>query len=148
MSRYAGALETARSTLAETLYYLSRKIDTSKVGADPFLVFNSLSYSRRDIVRYETEFESKKVQNFRILNSKGQEVPFRFVATKRWYPHARLHAAVEFVAGPASPLGYNPYHIEPAPGEAEAPDWGPAKAEIRNAFYSLRLIPPPGKSPA
>ena len=144
MSRYAGAMETGRSTLDATLYYLSRKIDTSKVGADPFLVFNSLSSPRREVARYETEFENKQIQNFRLLNSQGQEVPFRFVATKRWSPHTRLHAVIEFVADPASPVGYNLYRVEPAPGEAEAPDWKPAKAEISNPFYSLRLDPATG----
>ena len=144
MSRYAGAIETGRSTLAETLYYLSRKINTSKGGADPFLVFNSLSYPRSELARYETQFDNSKIQNFRILDSKGREVAFRLIATKRWSPHSRLHAVIEFVADQVSPMGYNLYRIEPAPGEAEAPDWKPAKPEISNRFYSLHLDPATG----
>ena len=145
MSRYSAAIETGRSTLAEALYHLSRKIDTSKGGDNPFLIFNSLSYPRGELARYETQFDNLDIQNFRILDPKGHEVPFRFIATKRWTPHSRFQTAIEFVADQVAPLGYHLYRIEPVPGLAEAPEWRAASDEVSNRFYALRLDPATGE---
>jgi alpha-mannosidase len=145
MSRYSHALETGRSALAEAVYYLSRKINTSKGGDDPFLIFNSLSYPRTELARYETQFDNLDIQNFRILDPKGHAVPFRFVATKRWTPHSRFQTVIEFVADQVAPLGYDLYRIEPVPGLAVAPEWRAADNEVSNRFYALRLDPATGE---
>ena len=52
MSRYGGAIETGRDTLAKSLYTISRQVNTKGGGDYPFLVFNPLSFSRTEVVRY------------------------------------------------------------------------------------------------
>ena len=143
MTRYWSAIEAGRATLADALYQLSRKIDTSQGGKFPFLVFNSLSNPRTEVVHHEPLFRGQ-LQNFRILDHKGNPVPFRLVAAyQRREGDPLSMAVVEFLAKvPAT--GYRLYRIEAVPGTAEPSVWRPAGNEISNRFFRLRLNPASG----
>ena len=162
MSRYGGAIEAGRATLAEALYRLSRKVDTSQGGNFPFLVFNALSYPRTEVVRHAPSLGAGReafrylsyprtevvpqvqTKNFRILDEAGNPVPFRLVAAyQRREGDPLSMAVVEFLAEiPA--LGYRLYRIEAVPGTAEPSVWRPAGNEIANRFFRLRLDPATG----
>lgn len=144
MSRYYGAIETGRATLAGALYYLSRRVNTSGSGEFPFLVFNALSYKRTEIVRYTPLFK-ETVRNFRLMDAAGNPVPFRTVDVFRRAPHGPLSMAViEFIATDVPALGYRLYHIEPIEGDAQGSVWRPSTGEISNQFFVLRLDPATG----
>lgn len=145
MSWYRGAIDTAESTLGEALYHLSRKVDTSKSGDFPFLVFNALSYPRSEIVRYEPLFK-EQIKNFQILDSNGHPVPFRMIAAKRWTAAGPLSmAAIEFIAKGVPSLGCRVYRIEPTPGLAQALKWQAVSGPISNRFFTLRIDPATGE---
>ncbi len=143
MSRYENAIEAGQATLAQALFQLSRKVDTSQGGRFPFLVFNALSFPRTELVRYEPLFK-EELKNFRILDQAGKAVPFRIVATHLQKEGDPLSmAVVEFLADiPA--LGYRLYRIEEAPATAQPSSWRPARNEISNRFFRLRLDPARG----
>jgi alpha-mannosidase len=76
MSGYGGAIEAGRSALAESMYRISRNIDTSRGEHYPFLVFNPLSFQRTEAMRYTPLFK-EQAANFRLLDDAGKQVPFR-----------------------------------------------------------------------
>jgi alpha-mannosidase len=144
MSRYRGAMEAARSALTDRLYYLSRMIDTSRGGEFPFIVFNSLSYPRTEVVRHTVVLHGL-LNNLRIVDQEGITVPFRYEAVSRWSRDGTPTMAVfEFVASRVPGLGYRLYRIEGIPGKAETPEWHPAENEVSNRFFRLRLDPVTG----
>jgi hypothetical protein len=75
-TRYGGALEAGRAALADSLYRISRKVDTSHAEHFPFLVFNPLSFSRTESIEYTPVFK-EQITNFQLLDDAGNEVPFR-----------------------------------------------------------------------
>jgi alpha-mannosidase len=138
MSRYAGSIETGRDLLAKDLYTISRHVKTTGSGDYPFLVFNPLSFSRTEVVRYAPLFK-EALSNFRIVDVAGKPVPFRTVDVSNRGAGPLSMAVVEFEAKDVPALGYQLYRIEPIEGEAHAVKWGPATSEIANQFYSLNI---------
>lgn len=139
MSNYYGAIESGRAALAQSLYHLSRKINTSGSGDYPFLVFNALSFSRSEVVRYTPLFK-EQIKNFRVLDAEGSPVPIRTIYVGRRKEGEPLSmAAIEFEANDIPALGYRLYRIEPADGEALPGEWHAAKNEVSNPFFILRL---------
>jgi alpha-mannosidase len=144
MSRYSGAIETGRASLATSLYNISRKVNTTGTGDYSFLVFNALSYPRNEVVRYTPLFK-EKLTNFRILDEDGTPVPFRIIDASASQPASPLSMGVVSFAAKAIPaFGYHLYRIEPIAGTAHAPTWEPAKSEIVNQFYSVKIDPSNG----
>ena len=137
MSGYGGAIEVGRAALAQSLYHISRSVDTRDSGNFPLLVFNPLSYPRTDLVHQTLMFRDD-VPNFRITGEGGRDVPFRHVYVARGERSVRM-AAIEFLAADVPALGYCLYRVVPASGTAEASSWHAANNEISNHFFSIRL---------
>jgi len=139
ISGYGGAIETGRAAQDQSLYRISRLINTSDGGAFPFLVFNALSFPRSEVVRYTPLFK-EEIRNFRLLDDKGRPVPFRTLNVSRRNEKDPLSmAAIEFVAENLPALGYRLYRIEPIEGKAQSSVWHAATNEISNPFFILRL---------
>jgi alpha-mannosidase len=139
MSGYGGAIETARAAQDQNLYRISRLINTSEGGDFPFLVFNTLSFQRSEVVGYAPLFK-EEIRNFRLLDDKGRPVPFRMLNVSRRNENDPLSmAAIEFVAEDLPALGYRLYRIEPIEGKAQSSEWHPATDEVSNPFFVLRL---------
>jgi alpha-mannosidase len=139
MSAYYGAIDTGRGALDGSLYDLSRKIDTSRGGDFPFLVFNALSFPRSEVVEYTPLFK-ESIKNFRLLDEGGNVVPFRMIdAMHRAINDPLSMAAIEFIAQNVPALGYRLYRIEPIEGVPLPSSWRAAKGEITNRFFTLRL---------
>ena len=138
MSRYGGAIETGRDTLAKSLYTISRHINTKGSGDYPFLVFNPLSFGRTEVVRYGPLFK-ETLKNFRLVDMAGTNVPFRAVDVSNRGSGPLSMAVVEFEAKEIPPFGYRLYRIEPIEGMAQAATWSPAKSQIANQYYSLTM---------
>ena len=138
MSRYGAAIEAGREAADEACYALSRIIDTRAGGAYPFLVFNSQSFRRTEIVRHHPLFR-EKLNHFRVTTHTGEPVPFRIVAANRSQPDRRLQMAVIELVADVPPMGFRLYRIEPAEGVAQPPEWHPAAAELSNRFFRIKL---------
>jgi len=139
VSRFGGALEAARDAMEQAMYTLSRKIDTSKGGDYPFLVFNSSSLVRSELVHTDILFK-EQLRNFRIVDSAGTPVPFRLVSVSRRTANGPLSmAVVEFVAHQMPALGYRLYRVDATDGAPVIPVWHAAGDEISSRFFRLRL---------
>lgn len=144
MSRYGGAVEASRDSMAKGLYAISRQVKTTGGGDYPFLVFNSLSYARTEVVRYSPVFK-EKLTNFCIVDEKGNLVPFRSVDISPNEPGKPLSmGVVEFEAKDVPAMGYQLYRIQPVEGHAHRVTWNPAKSEITNQYYALKIDPRSG----
>ena len=167
MSRYEGAIEAGRQAQADALFHLSRKIDTSRSGDFPILVFNPLSFPRTEVVHttrtffQEANLVNKEVTNFRVLDGEGHPVPFRVLAASRssafadYYPGQPSGepvreagpismAEIEFMANDVPALGYRVYRIEPLSGELQRPEWKPLTSEVSSRFFTLAIDPGTG----
>ncbi|MCX6623122.1 MAG: glycosyl hydrolase-related protein [Acidobacteria bacterium] len=139
LSRFAGAIEAGRSVTGEALYRISRQIDTSSGGRFPFVVFNSTSTVRDELVEYVPLFKSQ-LSNFRIVDPAGKPVPFRTRAAYRRGQRGMLAMAViEFVAHAMPPLGYRLYRVEPLEGVLPPLEWKPAPEQVASGHFELRL---------
>lgn len=146
MSRYDGAIQTGQAVLSNSMYRLSREIDTSIGGDYPLLVYNALSFPRTELVHYEPLFK-EQISNFRILDQQGRPAPFRLIDASRWSRDKdglMSMAVVEFVAHDVPSIGYRLYRIQRIEGSAEVPQWHSISKEITNSFFTLRLNPDTG----
>lgn len=153
MSRYNGALEMARQVESDALFQLSRKIDTSRSGEFPLVVFNALSFPRTEVVAFTRTFihqltlTDQRVRNFRILDSQGQLVPFRVTAVSRLEKPAVssepspyvTSAAIEFLAKDVPAFGYRVYRVEPTGGAIQAAQWHALESDVHNSFFQLQF---------
>jgi alpha-mannosidase len=139
MADYNGAIDTGRQALARSLYDISRRINTSRGGEFPFLVFNALSFKRTEVVEYTPLFK-ESLKNFRVLDDGGNVVPFRLLDAMHHGLNDPLSmAAIEFIAKDVPALGYRLYRIESMEGPPQPSSWRAAKGEISNRFFTLRL---------
>lgn len=158
LSRYAGAIEIAREAQAGALFQLSRKIDTSRSGDFPIVVFNALSFPRTETVRFrrtfwqENNMTHREVTNFRILDAENRSVPFRVLRSSRYKAFTDgetgvvtgeegplTMADVEFIATEMPALGYRVYRLEPVEGDLQPSGWQPVEGEITTPYFNLSI---------
>lgn len=117
---------TAEHLARESAMILAARIPTPRPNCFPLVIFNRLSWKRRGLVRARTSLYGPgtakhpllRDNNFRLIDDKGEELPFRLVK------HLRKVAdsiEVEFSADvPAA--GFRAYYLEIAePGQYESP---------------------------
>jgi alpha-mannosidase len=144
MSRYGGAIEAGRAALADSLYRISRNIDTSRAERFPFLVFNPLSFSRTESVRYTPLFK-EQITNFQLLDEAGNEIPFRTdFAGRRENGQPLSMAAIEFVAKDVPAMGYRLYQLAPRDGSIQVAQPIAVQGRISNRFFEIDLDPHTG----
>ena len=151
--------ETARMTAErlarEAAMRIAAKAGAPRSGAFPIVLFNTLSWTRRELVRARTSLYGKtlmrmeglKENNFRLIDAAGKEHPFRLVK------HLRGSAdsiEIEFSAE-VPPFGAACYYLEmgePAvfepPFEVMDPRIGEKDGyamplRLRNAFWQLEI---------
>ena len=143
-SRYGGALEAGRAALADALYRISRKVDTSRADHFPFLVFNALSFSRTEAVSYTPLFK-EHLTNFQLLDDTGNAVPFRAGFAGRREPGQPLSmATIEFVAKDVPAMGYRLYQLAPRDGAIQLTQLAPVQGHVRNRFFDIDIDPHTG----
>jgi alpha-mannosidase len=139
MSRYGGAIEAGRGTLADSMYRISRNVNTSSGKHFPFLVFNPLSFPRTETVKYEPLFK-EQIRNFRLLDDAGNPVPFRIDFAGRREPNEPLSmAAIEFLARDIPPLGYRLYQLEPLEGSIQLASPQAPEEQVSNRFFTVGI---------
>ncbi len=154
--------ETARMTAErlarETAMRIAAKAGAPHQGAFPIVLFNTLSWNRRELVRARTSLYGKtlmrmeglKDNNFRLIDAAGKEHPFRLVK------HLRGSAdsiEIEFTAEVPA-FGIACYYLEvgepaaseppfevinPRIEEKTQPHGYAAPLRIRNAFWQLEI---------
>ena len=94
MKKFDAALKQTHKILDSSLQFLVSMIDTRNEGGDCVVIFNTLNWARKDVVRLNG------VTRLRIFDEQGKEVPIQ-----------RLNDEILFVADVTS-LGYKSYRCK------------------------------------
>ncbi|WP_422927664.1 alpha-mannosidase [Singulisphaera sp. PoT] len=124
---------------------IASKVDTQGAGA-PVVVFNSLGWTRSDLVEVDLGFEDGGVTGVVVTDDAGKSVPVQILKADRYGDGGLRTARVAFVAREIPALGYKTYHAAPS-REVKTPATGPnASGEnlLENEFYKLSVDPASG----
>jgi alpha-mannosidase len=122
---------------------IAANVDTSGDGI-PVVVFNSLAWTRSDLVELDLFFVDGSVAGLSVTDPDGKAQPVQLVHATR-YDSGRLKTArVAWVARDTPSLGYAVYHVVPKPdGDLAVPKAGP-RATLDNDLYELNVEPTSG----
>lgn len=120
--------------------HISGKIDTSDISGTPLIVFNSLSWERDDVVRFEAEiphgFESLEI----IDMDTKKEVPYQITAGSSG---GKIEAV--FIAEDVPSMGYKVYSLQPSRDKKSyEPELKAETNKIENKYYSVEIKPEKG----
>lgn len=98
----------------KSLSYIVSKINTkSDIKGIPIVIFNTLSWSRTDIISIKVAFSNPRVKDVRVLDYQGKQVPHQVVKTFR-NPDGSLEVVeLLFLAEEVPPMGYKVYYVVP-----------------------------------
>ena len=108
---YGKAITLARALWEDNFSWLVAVVRTQRSKGLPFIVCNSLSWSRSDIVTLEKPVRAGDC--FRIVDAQGKEIPYQL----------SLDGKIVLVAEEIPSMGYSTYYIRP--GEAPAASASP-----------------------
>lgn len=144
LNKVRAARVLADNALNRALAEIAVHVDFRQEGI-PLVVFNSLLWSRQDLVRSGCRFPKGQVWQVGLLDAAGQDVPIQVESVERYADGSLKALAILFVAGVPA-LGYATFYLvpgrEPAGGAAAAtalPGSG-----LENAWYRLVADPTTG----
>ncbi|MBO3841936.1 MAG: alpha-mannosidase, partial [Candidatus Brockarchaeota archaeon] len=132
---YDDALRMASEALEKALREISQMVDTSDSELS-ILVFNSLSWSRTDLVETELNLPDGW-KNVKLIDPYGAAVPIQ--VTGRREENGKTCLRLVFIAEDVPPLGYKTYSV--ARAEENCLNTRPIKAsdrELENSFFRIR----------
>lgn len=140
LQRYSEVRQTSDRLIQASLDFINSRINTAGKGV-PITVFNTLGWSRNDIAEVDIPFSEPGVQQFALLDSDGQAVPFQSIKVLRNDYGGIRQAHIAFLARSVPALGYAVYHAVPnlasPPGKPEAVHDTTREdhADLENEFY-------------
>ncbi|MDX1284047.1 MAG: hypothetical protein R3182_03500, partial [Draconibacterium sp.] len=109
---YHEALELSFDAISESLNFITKKVKTNQQKGIPLVVFNSLNWTRNDIVKSVVNFE-KGVNGFKIIDESGKEL--NSVAKIKKQEDGKITSAeVSFLATDVPSIGYKTYWVVPS----------------------------------
>jgi len=124
---------------------LASQIDTQGPGA-PIVVFNSLGWSRSDLVEVDLGFDEGGVAGVVLTDDAGKRVPVQTIKEERYGDKSLKTARVAFVAHDVPALGYRTYHATPSREVMTrgANSGASGKNLLENEFYRITVDPASG----
>lgn len=136
------ALRAADDISKAAMNFIAKKIKVKSQNAVPVVVFNGLSWDRKDIVHAKISFveADKPVRSLVIKDSEGNMAPHQIVRYQPYENGAFSELELCFVADAPS-LGYAAYYVVPSPEEAKekGPETGMVPDEIENEYYKIAI---------
>ncbi len=136
------AYETGRDIAADVLdrsvKNIASRIDFSGKGI-PVTVFNQLSWKRTDIVKFTFDAEGNDQNNFRLLDEKGNEIPYQLINDHEISGKRDEVITFLFVAKDVPSVGYKTYYLEkgkPSAFKTTSKSDGPV---FENDFYKAEF---------
>lgn len=129
----------AEEMVQERLRQLIERIDTRGEGI-PLVIFNTLGWSRSDVVVTRISFIEPDVTGVTLLGSDGQIVACQLLNVQRYEDGGILQAEIAFVACDISAMGYAVYHVLPCTTSAGAQVAVAQETSVmENEFYRLEV---------
>ena len=118
---------------------LTAKMDTQGEGV-PLIVFNSLNWSRTDVVFANAGFSQERVFGLKLIDPDGREVPFQITETDRSERGSLIRVKIAFIARDVPPLGYAVYHLIPLEtAQGQETSFGLNENILENEFYRIQV---------
>lgn len=127
ISLYRESLELSSLALNRALNFICKNIDTGikpyVKDAKPLIVFNSLPYPRKDIVRVKLD----KQENFSLIDSNFKKIPYTVE-----------NGELLFIEEIPS-FGYKVFYLVPSPPQQTKRIFKDRENEIENEYYKITL---------
>jgi alpha-mannosidase len=136
------AFELAASMLYESLNYLGQAIETTGDGV-PLAVFNSMSWTRTDVVRIRIDLgEEWPAGGVELRDENGAALPFAIESIEQVADGRLTNLVISFIARDVPALGYRTYRVVPASLDIDRSRWSQQPGtEIGNEAYALAVDP-------
>jgi alpha-mannosidase len=142
LKSYEYTLRTALALVEGGLDDIARATDTTGPGA-PLLVFNTLGWSRTDLVETEAAFDEAGVVDIRVSDDKGRPVPCQIIDSEPFADGGIKRAHIAFNAIEVPPMGYAVYHVTGSRQASPAP-MADSGAVLENDAYRATVDPRTG----
>jgi alpha-mannosidase len=112
---YQFSKELGKQMVQGSLDAIAAKIDTrrSDSTAIPIVVFNSLGWSRSDVVETQIGFSQSGVAAVDLTGPGGQPEPLQIVEEQRYATGGLRQATIAFIAREVPPIGWSLYEVVP-----------------------------------
>jgi alpha-mannosidase len=141
MAAFDYARRSSEDMMQRSLDGILARINTEGNGV-PVVVFNTLGWTRADIVEAEVGFSEPGVQSFALNDSSGQPVPVQTIRAERNDDGGIRFARIAFIAKEVPAMGYSVYFAVPhgqaagsAPAGNDHSTWHEDRGTIENDRY-------------
>jgi alpha-mannosidase len=133
---YEDVIESGIFLLKNSLYDLSKKINTSAKNGKPLIIFNSLGWKRTDIVT--VELDKGDFNEYTILNSSGKQIPSQLLS------NGRYSRKIIFIGDEVPGLGYKTFYRKQAKGSYIKTNLKASENNLENEFFVVNINPSTG----
>lgn len=144
---YQSSQEIGEEQVEAEINAIAARMDTRLSGI-PVVVFNTLGWTRTDVVEVEVGSIGPHVHSLRLRDSSGAGLPLQFLETLRYDDGSIKDAKVAFLARAVPAFGYALYEIIPSESESmesKPPEGSAAPASshhqdvgsIENEYYRV-----------
>jgi alpha-mannosidase len=137
LQKFLYALNEGEEILDRTLRDISSKVKTDPEKGVPVIVYNSLNWSRTDVVSAKLYFDEGEAYHLLLKNALGNEIPVQ-ITEKKTFPDGSLKSAVIcFIADGVPSIGFKTYYYTPSPRQQSMPTRNVQNFE--NKFYRIEF---------
>jgi alpha-mannosidase len=134
---YQDALAIGNHELSQALEFITKNIDTLKIkDGMPVSVFNSLSWTRTDLVK--VALPEADTNDYAVFDLQGKEIPSQIVPKKRYCRE------ILFVANDVPSVGYKTYLLKKQKPSLMNADLRISPNELENEFFKVTVDPGSG----
>jgi hypothetical protein len=149
MYRFSQAEQIGEVILRDSLRMLARQVDFTTQAGMPVLVYNPLGWERAEMAvgDLDFEFDDPIAENFRMVDSQGQTVPYQVLSDEQVFWMETLKAnrkhrvRVAFQADVPA-FGYAAYFVQPALSvkpESKADEWKIRTDGAENRYLNFQI---------
>jgi alpha-mannosidase len=135
--KHLEAQEIGKFELEQSLQYLTRQVNTSKLRQGlPVVVFNPLSWDRTDIAR--VRLPKGNEAEHAVFDDQGKEIPSQAVSTGLY------QREIIFIASAVPSLGYKTYQLRKQRPMAQTGTLTTSQTKLENEFFTISVDPETG----
>ena len=138
--KYEFALAEASAMHDENLSLLASHVLTGTKTGRPVVVFNTLSWERKDPVVVDVRFEEGYAKNLSVTDISGTRIPCQLAEVTYYKDQSLCSAKLHFIATQVPAMGYKTYFINPDQKPPNSSN-NLANSLLETPFYRIELQP-------
>ena len=137
LQKFLFSRDEGEKILERNLQDLASKVRTDPKKGIPLIVFNSLSWSRSDVVDTRIFFDPGEASGIVMKDGYGKRVPIQITEKELYNDGSLKSVEICFIARNVPSVGYKTYYLSPGSSE-NSPSQG-ADQMIENSFYRVKF---------